>query len=98
MIIPIIGNPAAQALALMVQKGGTLRLRAAELAPMNNFALLVEASPSNPEVMHIKTVTRDEVRRIMLDQQKVEAAMTELARISQEMEKIEEKAETEPQG
>lgn len=68
MIIPVVGNPAAAALALMIQKGGTLRLRQAELVPMNQFALVVEPSPKNQEILHFKTATQDEVRQILLAQ------------------------------
>lgn len=96
MIIPIINNPAAQALALMIQKGGTLRLRAAELAPMNNFALLVEASEKNPEVMHIKTVTRDEAKAIMIEQQKAMASAMQA--MLQHIQSDQEKADADPQS
>lgn len=67
MILPI-NTPAAAALALMIQKGGTIRLRSAELEPMSQFALVVEPAPKNPHVLHFKTATQDEVREILLAQ------------------------------
>lgn len=66
MLLPIVGNPAAAALALMIQKGGTIRLRRAELDPMNQFALSVEPNEKNPEVLHFKVVTQYEARQIMV--------------------------------
>jgi hypothetical protein len=79
VIIPVIGNPAAQALALMIQKGGTLRLRRAELEPMQHFALSVEPSPKNPEVLHFKVVTQEDVRAMMLAQIATAKAAVEAA-------------------
>lgn len=84
MIIPVVGNPAAAALALMIQKGGTIRLRQAELAPMNQFALLIEPNPKNAEILHFKTVTQEQVREMMLAEVAVAKAVASAAAAEKE--------------
>ena len=53
---------AAAIVALMVTKGGTLRLRKSELAKMEDYVVTVQPSPSNPDVVHIGVMTRAEMQ------------------------------------
>lgn len=52
----------------MIQKGGTIRLRKAELPAMAPLAISIEPSDRNPEVLHFKVVTEDDVRAMLVAQ------------------------------
>jgi hypothetical protein len=53
---------AAAVVALMIKKGGTLRLNKSELAEMRDYVLTLADSPNNPNVLHIGAITREEMR------------------------------------
>lgn len=64
MIVPVTGNPAAAALALMIAKGGTIRLRRAEIEPMMSYSILIEPSERNNAILHFKRVSAEEIREM----------------------------------
>jgi hypothetical protein len=57
-MIPVNVNISAAVVALMVKKGGTLRLLKSELAEVGDLMLTVNANPTNPDVLHIGIMAR----------------------------------------
>jgi hypothetical protein len=59
-LISANSNIAAAVVALLIKKGGTLRLRKSELAEVGDLVLTIQANPDNPDVMHFGTITKTE--------------------------------------
>lgn len=57
-------NIAAAVVALLVKKGGKLRLRKSELAEMGELMLTIEANPNNPDVLHFGTMPKADYEAI----------------------------------
>jgi hypothetical protein len=69
-MIPAKSSIAAAALALMIKKGGVLRLRKSELAEVSDLVVTANINPSNSDIIHFGTVTQAEAAAAMtvLDQ------------------------------
>lgn len=78
-------NIAAAVVALLVQKGGTLRLRKSELATMGDLVLTITPNPNNPDVLHFGTMLKSSY----------EAAMAAAALV-QQAPPVDEKSVTDP--
>jgi predicted component of type VI protein secretion system len=58
-------NIAAAVVALLVKKGGTLRLRKSELAEVGDLVITVQLNPENPEVLHFGIAPKAEYEAMM---------------------------------
>lgn len=64
-MIPANSNIAAAALALMIKKGGILRLRKSEIASVGDLVVTANINPDNPDVLHFGVVTQAEYTAAM---------------------------------